>query len=202
VAPGITAAGTAAPAITVAPAVGGGVVVAASTAAPGAGALEERDVTEAEATTTTETDKTEPSRTVTEETDRVGEGKTTKVTVTETTVTVTPASTNQFEHASWQVPANGQATILSLQPAGFSALYVAIYRVINDDDSGPVTVQTDAGPIALAPGTAVDVSTQTIKIVGLSEPAHGSYQNLCCSAQSLKTVETKSPPVAARNSIR
>ena len=163
---------------------------------PSVTTTEETDVTIPSVTTTDETDVTTPSITTTDETDSVGQTRTTKHTETTTTVTTSPASTNQYEHAAWRVNPGGRATILSLQPAGITALYLAIYRVTNDDDSGDVQIQTDALTIDLAPGTSIDVSTQTITVLDRGSGSHGSYQNLCCAVQPLKTVATQ-PPAGA-----
>jgi len=157
---------------------------------------QEVDVTTPSVTTTQETDTTQAlSPTITDETDTTGESVATKVTSTVTTVVTSPAMTNQYEHAGWILPRTGRSTILSFLPAGISALYLAIYRVTNDNDSGPVQVLTDAGQIDLAAGNSVDISSQTITVVG-SPGSHGSYQNLCCAAQPLKVDTPPAPPPA------
>jgi hypothetical protein len=167
---------------------------------PSATHTQETDVTTPSVTTTHELDVTKAdSPTITDETDSTGTTKTTKVTNTITTVTTSPAATTQYEKAFWEVAASGpraRATVLSLQPAGFTAVYLAIYRVSNEAGSSTVTVETDTGTIDLAPETSVDISTQTISIVSKGVAAQGTYQNLCCAVQPLKIIEPKSQPDA------
>lgn len=153
-----TAAGasTAVSGITVTPASGGGVVIAASTAAGGS-PVREQDVT---ATSTVS-----------------------KITQTTSSVTTSPATTNQYEHARWIVtPDSPTASIVTLQMLGVSATYMVLYRVTVDEGSNPVTVQMRQGQITLQPGTSADISAQQITIASLNNlPAVGSFQNLCCA---------------------
>jgi hypothetical protein len=91
--------------------------------------------------------------------------------------------------ATWSLAAHASETILSLQQAPLPAVFLAIYRVTNTGGAsgrglsgavfGSVTVETAHGQFALAPGTSIDVSTQTITIRSGDKPAHGTYQLLC-----------------------
>jgi hypothetical protein len=91
--------------------------------------------------------------------------------------------TNQYGLAPWTVSGNAEEPIVSLQLLGVSAAYLAIYRVNNPGDgtSNAVSVKTDHGQFPLLPGTSIDVSTQTVSIVGRGGNAHGIYQLLCCA---------------------
>lgn len=130
------------------------------------------------------------STVTTKETDTDAAGKTSTKEIVATTL---PSTTNQYEHAAWSVDGGGSQTILSLQPAGVSALYLAIYRVSNDETSSAVVVQTDNAKITLAPGTSVDISSLNIAVVSQGTRAAGSYQNLCCSLAQ----QAVQPPKAA-----
>jgi hypothetical protein len=85
---------------------------------------------------------------------------------------------------SWSLPANTSETIVSLQQVSIPAVLLAIYRITNTGATnaappgGSAVVQTDNGPFDLAPGTSLDVSTQTITIRTGDKPAHGTYQLL------------------------
>ena len=88
------------------------------------------------------------------------------MTTTVTSVTTSPATTNQFEHAFWQVEAQQQATVIAFQLYAIMAIFVPIYRITNDDDSVAVDVLTDQqdgvhacrGAFGCSRGTSVDLS--------------------------------------------
>ena len=85
---------------------------------------------------------------------------------------------------NWSVPAHSSETIVSLQQVTIPAVLLAIYRITNTGaanaggSGGSAVVQTDSGPFNLAPGAALDVSTQTITISTGDKPAHGTYELL------------------------
>ena len=87
--------------------------------------------------------------------------------------------------ARWSLPANASETIVSLQQVALPAVFLAIYRITNTGLStgprvgGSVVVHTDQGRFSLAPGTSIDISTQTITIRSGTKAAFGTYQLLC-----------------------
>ena len=162
--------GTSVSGVTVTPSPGGGLIIAGSTAA--GTPAREHDVTDTSVTT--------------------------KVTNTRTSVVTSPAGTNQYEHAPWNVPGGQSTTILFLQMLGVTATYMSLYRVTNDLGSQPVQVEMGQVTVTLQPGCSIDVSAQVVILNSLGGlPALGSYQNLCCAVVTQAVGQSKGGGAAA-----
>jgi hypothetical protein len=141
---------------------------------------------------------------VTNGTDTTGTTHTKKVTTTVTSVTTSPAQTNQFEHANWSVGAGLQATMTTFQLYAVMAIFVPIYRITNDVDSVEVDVLTDQqdgvhapGKFQLQPGTSIDLSWENISIKNSSAKiAHGTYQYLNSALASQQVQQQPAKAVA------